>query len=183
MTLIFFRSSTTEPSSSKASATAPSTTTQASSSKAPVPALMDLDPEEGEDVSEADVAMMASMGFGGFGTTKGREVTGNQEGGVFIKKQRTWRQYMNRKGGFNRYTAASFRCEARIVTDGAHCVIGLSTRSSSLSSCRITLFSAIHYLFTSPGFMLLYPFFDSANPTPSFQISTQSREIQKNKVV
>lgn len=63
---------------------------------------MDLDPEEGEDVSEADVAMMASMGFGGFGTTKGREVTGNQEGGVFIKKQRTWRQYMNRKGGFNR---------------------------------------------------------------------------------
>ncbi|KAG8954637.1 hypothetical protein FRC04_011070 [Tulasnella sp. 424] len=88
--------------SAKTSATAPSSTTQASSSKAPVPALMDLDPEEGEDVSEADVAMMASMGFGGFGTTKGREVTGNQEGGVFIKKQRTWRQYMNRKGGFNR---------------------------------------------------------------------------------
>ncbi|KAG8892704.1 hypothetical protein FRC01_013988 [Tulasnella sp. 417] len=45
---------------------------------------------------------MAAMGFGGFGTTKGKEVGGNQEGGAFIKKQRTWRQYMNRKGGFNR---------------------------------------------------------------------------------
>lgn len=63
---------------------------------------MDLDPEEGEDVSEADASMMAAMGFGGFGTTKGKEVGGNQDGGVFIKKQRTWRQYMNRKGGFNR---------------------------------------------------------------------------------
>lgn len=63
---------------------------------------MDLDPEEGEDVEEADQAMMAAMGFGGFGSTKAKHVEGNQEGAVHIKKQRTWRQYMNRKGGFNR---------------------------------------------------------------------------------
>ncbi|KAF8508044.1 hypothetical protein BU17DRAFT_100077 [Hysterangium stoloniferum] len=37
--------------------------------------------------------MMAAMGFGGFGATKGKPVIGNQEGGVEIKNQRTWRQY------------------------------------------------------------------------------------------
>jgi len=65
--------------------------------------------EEGEaeedtmDVTNADdEAMAAMMGFGGFGTTKGKEVEGNQTGAVFVKKQRTWRQYMNRRGGFNR---------------------------------------------------------------------------------
>jgi len=72
----------------------------------------DLDPdtfEEGEaeedtmDVANADdEAIAAMMGFGGFGTTKGKELEGNQTGGVFVKKQRTWRQYMNRRGGFNR---------------------------------------------------------------------------------
>jgi len=49
---------------------------------------------------EAD--MMAMMGIAGFGTTKGKPVEGNQEGAVKIKKVRTWRQYMNRRGGFNR---------------------------------------------------------------------------------
>jgi len=46
--------------------------------------------------------MMAMMGLTGFGTTKGKQVEGNQEGSVQIKKMRTWRQYMNRRGGFNR---------------------------------------------------------------------------------
>jgi len=64
--------------------------------------MFDMEPEEGEETAEADEAMMAAMGFGGFGSTKDKPVDGNQEGGVFIKKQRTWRQYMNRKGGFNR---------------------------------------------------------------------------------
>jgi len=58
--------------------------------------------EEGEDVVDEDAQMMAMMGFAGFNTTKGQEVEGNQEGGVEIKKRRTWRQYMNRRGGFNR---------------------------------------------------------------------------------
>jgi len=63
------------------------------------------DGEEGETMdatNEDDTAMMAMMGMSGFGTTKGKHVDGNQEGGVDVKKMRTWRQYMNRRGGFNR---------------------------------------------------------------------------------
>ncbi|KZT59770.1 DUF1777-domain-containing protein, partial [Calocera cornea HHB12733] len=57
--------------------------------------------EEGPDPNEQ--AMMAMMGFGGFGTTHGKEVRGNDTaGGADVHKQRTWRQYMNRRGGFNR---------------------------------------------------------------------------------
>jgi len=58
------------------------------------------EPISAENVTEED--MMAMMGFAGFGTTKGQAVEGNQEGAVKINQQRTWRQYMNRKGGFNR---------------------------------------------------------------------------------
>jgi len=49
-----------------------------------------------------EAGMMAMMGLNGFGTTKGKHIAGNQEGAVNVKKQRTWRQYMNRRGGFNR---------------------------------------------------------------------------------
>ncbi|KAH0827137.1 hypothetical protein J3R83DRAFT_4825 [Lanmaoa asiatica] len=68
-----------------------------------------LDPdtpvEEGEemDVTTAeDESMTAMMGLTGFGSTKGKHVEGNQEGTTNVKKIRTWRQYMNRRGGFNR---------------------------------------------------------------------------------
>ncbi|KAF8590590.1 hypothetical protein K439DRAFT_1651218 [Ramaria rubella] len=64
-----------------------------------------VEPGEEQEVietNETDTDMMALMGFGGFDTTKGKPVQGNQEGAVDIKKQRTWRQYMNRRGGFNR---------------------------------------------------------------------------------
>jgi len=55
------------------------------------------------DATNADEeAMMAAMGLAGFGSTKGKHVEGNQEGSVSVKKMRTWRQYMNRRGGFNR---------------------------------------------------------------------------------
>lgn len=53
-------------------------------------------------IDEDDADIMASMGMSGFGSTKGKQVEGNQEGAVKIKKIRTWRQYMNRRGGFNR---------------------------------------------------------------------------------
>jgi len=61
--------------------------------------------EEGESmdvVNPDDEAMMAAMGIAGFGSTKGKHVEGNQEGATKVKKTRTWRQYMNRRGGFNR---------------------------------------------------------------------------------
>lgn len=58
--------------------------------------LEELTPEEQE------ARMMALMGFGGFDSTKGKKVAGADVSGVDIKKQRKHRQYMNRRGGFNR---------------------------------------------------------------------------------
>ncbi|VDO22046.1 unnamed protein product [Heligmosomoides polygyrus] len=49
---------------------------------------------------EQDVA--ALMGFTGFSTTKNKKVHVNYDGAVKINKPRRYRQYMNRKGGFNR---------------------------------------------------------------------------------
>lgn len=66
---------------------------------------MDATPEEGEEIEATtadEEAMMAAMGLSSFGSTKGKHVEGNQEGSVNVKKIRTWRQYMNRRGGFNR---------------------------------------------------------------------------------
>jgi len=47
-------------------------------------------------------AMQAMLGFGGFGTTKGQKVLGNNVGAVRKEKKTEYRQYMNRVGGFNR---------------------------------------------------------------------------------
>ncbi|TFK42964.1 hypothetical protein BDQ12DRAFT_597064, partial [Crucibulum laeve] len=58
--------------------------------------------EEMDATNDEEAAMMAMMGVAGFGSTKGKHVEGNQTGGVDVKKVRTWRQYMNRRGGFNR---------------------------------------------------------------------------------
>ncbi|KAJ1813774.1 U4/U6.U5 small nuclear ribonucleoprotein [Coemansia sp. RSA 2599] len=46
--------------------------------------------------------MKTLLGFGGFDSTKGKKVAGNEVGVANVKKQRKFRQYMNRKGGFNR---------------------------------------------------------------------------------
>lgn len=67
--------------------------------------------EEGEEMDD-EAGMMAMMGMSGFGSTKvsallpsrhatnvrgqGKHIDGNQEGAANVKKQRTWRQYMNR---------------------------------------------------------------------------------------
>lgn len=51
---------------------------------------------------DEEAAMMRAMGFGGFGTTQGAQVEGNDAGAVKVKSKRQARQYMNRKGGFNR---------------------------------------------------------------------------------
>ena len=55
-----------------------------------------VDPEEAE--------MMALMGFGGFGTTQGKQVedANANVSAVHKKTTRRARQYMNRPGGFNR---------------------------------------------------------------------------------
>jgi len=60
--------------------------------------------EEEMDEDAANIAAM--MGFGGFGSTKGKEVASNKNtaarGATSVNKARKYRQYMNRKGGFNR---------------------------------------------------------------------------------
>jgi len=46
--------------------------------------------------------MMKLMGFSGFDTTKGKHVPGADTSAVNIVQKRKYRQYMNRRGGFNR---------------------------------------------------------------------------------
>ena len=50
--------------------------------------------------------MRKLLGFDGFGSTKGESVEDNQStaarGGAAKNKARKYRQYMNRKSGFNR---------------------------------------------------------------------------------
>jgi U4/U6.U5 tri-snRNP-associated protein 3 len=50
--------------------------------------------------------MMALLGFGGFDSTKGKavdeNVRGAAAGAVSKYKARKYRQYMNRRGGFNK---------------------------------------------------------------------------------
>lgn len=58
------------------------------------------------EVDETDESMMELLGFSGFATTKGQQVDDNVKGasaGTAAKhKKRVYRQYMNRRGGFNR---------------------------------------------------------------------------------
>ncbi|KAI0016988.1 hypothetical protein F4780DRAFT_629144 [Xylariomycetidae sp. FL0641] len=61
-----------------------------------------MDEDDDLEVDEDMSAMQAMMGFGGFGTTKGTHVIGNNAGAVRKEKKTEYRQYMNRVGGFNR---------------------------------------------------------------------------------
>lgn len=65
-----------------------------------------MDEDEPEDDIEVETdgldAMQAMMGFGSFGTTKGKQIAGNNVGAVRKEKKTEYRQYMNRVGGFNR---------------------------------------------------------------------------------
>jgi len=54
------------------------------------------------DKTEDEIQMMQAMGFAGFSSTKGKHVPGNNVSAVNIIHKRKYRQYMNRKGGFNR---------------------------------------------------------------------------------
>jgi len=51
---------------------------------------------------EDETAMMEMMGFATFNSTKGKRVEGQMEGTSRIQKPKKYRQYMNRRGGFNR---------------------------------------------------------------------------------
>ena len=60
-----------------------------------------VDAHNTTETDPEDIA--ALMGFGGFGSTKGDKVKGNDAGAVAkAPKKLEYRQYMNRPGGFNR---------------------------------------------------------------------------------
>ncbi|KAJ2793044.1 hypothetical protein H4R20_006665, partial [Coemansia guatemalensis] len=79
-----------------------------SSTRSPSPrAVSEKHKQDGPTESELEKMteeeqLMALMGFSGFNTTKDKTVAGNNASGANVKKQRKFRQYMNRKGGFNR---------------------------------------------------------------------------------
>jgi U4/U6.U5 tri-snRNP-associated protein 3 len=73
----------------------------------PPPPLPPLPVEEaagGGEEEDDEEAMRRLMGFSGFDSTKGKEVedANANASAVFKKSVRSARQYMNRKGGFNR---------------------------------------------------------------------------------
>ncbi|TPX72755.1 hypothetical protein SpCBS45565_g00345 [Spizellomyces sp. 'palustris'] len=61
----------------------------------------DETPQVTDDMDE-EAKMMALMGITGFDSTHGKKVSGTDMSAVSINKQRTYRQYMNRRRGFNR---------------------------------------------------------------------------------
>ena len=68
-------------------------------------AIIEVDEEELDGLDEEE-QMQKLLGFGGFDTTKGKAVKDNQDslarGSSGKNKARKYRQYMNRKGGFNK---------------------------------------------------------------------------------
>ncbi len=71
----------------------------------PQEAVVEVQPEELEGL-DPEEQMLKLMGIGSFGSTKGEAVADNQStaarGGAAKNKARKYRQYMNRKSGFNR---------------------------------------------------------------------------------
>lgn len=58
--------------------------------------------EEEEEAAKLRSAMQTLMGFTTFDTSKGKDHSGTDLSGVKAIPKRTYRQYMNRRGGFNR---------------------------------------------------------------------------------
>ena len=61
-----------------------------------------LNVEDFEGKSSKEIEMMKIMGFANFDTSKNKKVKGNDSGDIHVSLKRKYRQYMNRKGGFNR---------------------------------------------------------------------------------
>nr|XP_042121751.1 U4/U6.U5 small nuclear ribonucleoprotein 27 kDa protein-like [Peromyscus maniculatus bairdii] len=56
-----------------------------------------------EGKTEEEIEMMKLMGFASFDSTKGKKVAGSVNAyAINVSQKRKYRQYMNRKGGFNR---------------------------------------------------------------------------------
>lgn len=84
---------------SSSAATGPSSSAGKRGQMQERPAITQAD-LEGKTPEEQE--MIRIMGFGGFDSTKGKKVDNNDVGEVQVVLKRKYRQYMNRKGGFNR---------------------------------------------------------------------------------
>uniref|UniRef100_A0A8C6SU94 U4/U6.U5 small nuclear ribonucleoprotein 27 kDa protein n=1 Tax=Neogobius melanostomus TaxID=47308 RepID=A0A8C6SU94_9GOBI len=76
-------------------------------SKDKQPKPIEISAEDMEGKTEEEIEMMKLMGFGSFNSTKGKKTSGSAVGAVNayavnVTMKRKYRQYMNRKGGFNR---------------------------------------------------------------------------------
>ncbi|XP_033251241.1 U4/U6.U5 small nuclear ribonucleoprotein 27 kDa protein-like isoform X2 [Drosophila miranda] len=94
-------------SSSNNSSSGPSTSRRTTRNKAAAAAEAAADRPQINDAdlegkSPEEVEMLKTMGFCTFDTTKNKKVEGNDVGEVHVILKRKYRQYMNRKGGFNR---------------------------------------------------------------------------------
>lgn len=58
--------------------------------------------DQDDEVDEETRKMQQLMGIGGFDTTKNKKVANNVGGYAKVNKTQKYRQYMNRRGGFNR---------------------------------------------------------------------------------
>lgn len=63
---------------------------------------MNEDNENTDDFVEEMEDVASLMGFGSFGSTKGKHVKGAKGGGTKIEKETEYRRYMNREKGSNR---------------------------------------------------------------------------------
>ncbi|TRY96903.1 hypothetical protein DNTS_021502 [Danionella cerebrum] len=67
------------------------------------PKVHQISAEDMQGKTEEEIEMMKLMGFGSFETTKGKKRDGSVKAfAVNVSQKRKYRQYMNRKGGFNR---------------------------------------------------------------------------------
>jgi U4/U6.U5 tri-snRNP-associated protein 3 len=83
--------------------TGPRSTDIVKKEESPEDVDMKEETQKPEDLDEDTWAMMKTMGFGGFKSTKNTKVPGNDKNyGVRRDKKMEARQYMNRQGGFNR---------------------------------------------------------------------------------
>ncbi|XP_032371073.1 U4/U6.U5 small nuclear ribonucleoprotein 27 kDa protein isoform X1 [Etheostoma spectabile] len=95
------RSSRSPPRRHPSSSTSPSDEGKHAKDKSAKP--IQISEEDMQGKTEEEIEMMKQMGFGSFSTSKGKKTDGSVNAfAVNVTMKRKYRQYMNRKGGFNR---------------------------------------------------------------------------------
>ncbi|XP_031704871.1 U4/U6.U5 small nuclear ribonucleoprotein 27 kDa protein isoform X1 [Anarrhichthys ocellatus] len=95
------RRSSRSPPRRHRSSSSPSEERKDSKEKSAKPITISAEDMEGK--TEEEIEMMKLMGFGSFETSKGRKTDGSVNAfAINVSMKRKYRQYMNRKGGFNR---------------------------------------------------------------------------------